>query len=218
MQALSEFLEVGGHFMYINLGCSVLVLAIITDRTIFFLGKGGVNAKAFLEQIRKLVLANNVDRAVKLCSATTAPVAQVARAGLQRVHRGEIAIAQAIEETLVDVTPMLKKRIQVLWSVANIATLIGLLGTVTGLIHAFGAVAAAKPEERTALLAKGISEALNNTAMGLGIAVSCIIAHAILSASSKKQVSDLEGFSLKMENLLAESAQNGGNAGAAPAH
>lgn len=207
MQAFAEFLEKGGMFMYFNLVCSVVVIAVIVDRAIFFLGKSSVNARAFLENVRKLVVANNVDRAVKLCSATSAPVAQVAKAGLQRMHRGEIAVAQAIEETLVDVTPMLKKRVQVLWSLANIATLTGLLGTVAGLIKAFGAVAAAKPEERTALLSHGISEALNNTAMGLGIAVTCIVAHAILSAASKKQVADLEAFSLKLENLLAESAQ-----------
>jgi biopolymer transport protein ExbB/TolQ len=194
--------------MYINLITSVVVLAVIIDRLIFFFGKSAVNARAFLEQIRKLVLANNVDRAVKLCSATSAPVAQVARAGLQRVHRGEIAIAQAIEEALVDVTPLLKKRIQILWSLANIATLIGLLGTVTGLIKAFGAVSAAKPEDRTNLLSNGIAEALNNTALGLGIAVTCIVAHAVLSGASKKQTADLEAFSLKLENLLAESAQS----------
>jgi biopolymer transport protein ExbB/TolQ len=176
---------------------------------IFFFVKSAVNARAFLEQIRKLVLANNVDRAVKLCSATSAPVAQVARAGLQRVHRGEIAIAHAIEEALVDVTPTIKKRIQVLWSMANIATLIGLLGTVTGLITAFGAVGAAKAEDKTTILSNGIAEALNNTALGLGIAVTCIVAHAVLSAASKKQVADLEAFSLKLENLLAESAQGG---------
>jgi biopolymer transport protein ExbB len=207
MQGLAQFLEQGGTLMYVNLLVSIIALSMIVERTIFFLGKGSVNARAFLEQIRKLVLANNIDRAVKLCSATEAPVAQVARAGLQRTHRGELAVAQAIEETLVDVTPTLKKRVQILWSIANIATLVGLLGTVVGLIRAFGAVSAAKPEERSALLAKGISEALNNTAMGLGIAVTCIIAHAILSAASKKQVSDLETFSLKLENLLAESAQ-----------
>jgi len=209
MQGFAKFLEEGGTFMYFNLLVSVLVIAIIVDRVIFLFGKGSVNARAFLEQIRKLVLANNVDRAVKLCSATTAPVAQVARAGLQRVHRGEIAIAQAIEESLVDVTPLIKKRIQILWSMANISTLIGLLGTVVGLIRAFGAVAAAKPEERQALLSRGIAEALNNTAMGLGIAVSCIIAHAVLSGASKKQSSDLEAFSLKLENLLADATQGG---------
>jgi biopolymer transport protein ExbB/TolQ len=209
MQSIAKFIEDGGNMMYLNIGVSVVVLALMIDRFIFFLGKSSVNARAFLEQIRKLVLANNVDRAVKLCSATTAPVAQVAKAGLQRMHKGEIAIAQAIEETLVDVTPLLKKRVQILWSLANIAVLIGLLGTVLGLITAFAAVSAAKPEEKTAMLSQGISHALNNTAMGLGIAVSCIIAHAILSAFSKKQVADLEAFSLKLENLLSESAGGG---------
>jgi biopolymer transport protein ExbB len=210
MQGFAKFLEDGGTLMYFNLGTSIIVLSMIVDRLIFFLVKSSVNARAFLENIRKLVLANNVDRAVKLCSATSAPVAQVAKAGLQRVHRGEIAVAQAIEESLVDVTPLLKKRIQILWSLANIATLIGLLGTVVGLIRAFGAVAAAKPEERSNLLAKGISEALNNTAMGLGIAVTCIIAHAVLGSMSKRQAADLEAFSLKLENLLAETAHAAG--------
>lgn len=209
MQAIAKFLSDGGSMMYVNLGCSVLVVAMIVDRLIFFLGKSSVNARAFLEQIRKLVLANNVDRAVKLCSATTAPIAQVAKSGLQRMHKGEIAVAQSIEETLVDVTPLLKKRVQILWSMANIATLIGLLGTVLGLIQAFAAVGAAKPEEKSALLSAGIAHALNNTAMGLGIAVTCIIAHAILSGFSKKHVADLEAFSLKLENLLAEAAGGG---------
>ena len=206
MQGFAKFLSDGGTLMYFNLGTSAIVLSMIIERLYFFLVKSSVNARAFLENVRKLVLANNVDRAVKLCSATAAPVAQVAKAGLQRVHRGEIAVAQAIEEALVDVTPLIKRRIQILWSLANIATLIGLLGTVVGLIRAFGAVAAAKPEERSNLLARGISEALNNTAMGLGIAVTCIIAHAILGSMSKRQTADLEAFSLKLENLLAESA------------
>jgi biopolymer transport protein ExbB len=209
MQGFAKFLSDGGTLMYFNLGTSAIVLSMIIERLYFFLVRSSVNARAFLENVRKLVLANNVDRAVKLCSATTAPVAQVAKAGLQRVHRGEIAVAQAIEEALVDVTPLIKRRVQILWSLANIATLIGLLGTVVGLIRAFGAVAAAKPEERSNLLARGISEALNNTAMGLGIAVSCIIAHAILGAMSKRQAADLEAFSLKLENLLAETAHNG---------
>ena len=207
MQGLAQFLEQGGTLMYVNLVVSMITLAIIIDRAIFFLGKGSVNAKAFLEQIRKLVLANNIDRAVKLCSATEAPVAQVARAGLQRVHRGEIAIAQSIEETLVDVTPILEE--------ARPDPLVDREHRDPRRSARYGhrphpgirrhrgrqAGRAVRPARQ------GISEALNNTAMGLGIAVSCIIAHAFLSSASKKQVGDLEGFALKLENLLAESAQ-----------
>src|SRR3954464_631011 len=123
MQGLAQFLEQGGTLMYVNLVVSMITLAIIIDRAIFFLGKGSVNAKAFLEQIRKLVAANNVDRAVKLCSATEAPVARVARAGLQRLNKGEAAVSTAIEEMMAEVAPELKKRIAILWSIANIATL-----------------------------------------------------------------------------------------------
>src|SRR6476660_5595391 len=113
MQHLAEFFEQGGFFMYVNLICSTITIAFIVERTIFFLGKGSVNAKAFLDQIRKLVAANNVDRAIKLCSATEAPVARVARAGLSRISKGEAAMTQAIEEQLIDVTPELKKRIPI---------------------------------------------------------------------------------------------------------
>jgi biopolymer transport protein ExbB len=211
MQHIAEFFEQGGFFMYVNLVCSAITIAIIVERTIFFLGKDNVNAKAFLDQIRKLVSANNIDRAIKLCSATEAPVAKVAKAGLSRLPKGEAAVTTAIEETLVDVTPDLKKRIGSLWSLANIATLIGLLGTITGLIGAFAAVAKAAAADRSTILSAKISEAMNNTWLGLAIAVTCMIGHVFLNAASKKQQHELEAFSMKLENLLAETqhAQQG---------
>ncbi len=204
VQQLAEFFRVGGPFMYVNLFCLVIALAIVVERSIFFMSKGSVNTRAFLEQIRKLVAANNVDRAIKLCSATEAPVARVAKAGLGRLPRGEAAITTAIEETMVDVTPDLKKRIGALWSLANIATLFGLLGTIMGLIHAFHDVAKAPADQKATMLAGSISEAMSNTALGLGIAVFCMIGHVILNSASKKQQQDLEAFSLKLENLLSE--------------
>ncbi len=206
MQDISKFLDEGGFFMYVNLLCSAITIAVIVERTIFFLGKGSVNAKAFLEQIRKLVEAKNVDRARKLCQATEAPVARVARAGLEKLEQGEAAITTSIEETLVDVTPDLKKRVAALWSLANIATLIGLLGTISGLIGGFAAVAKAPAAERANLLAGRIAEAMNNTAMGLGIAATCMIAHVFLNAASKKQQHELESFAMKLENLLVRLA------------
>jgi biopolymer transport protein ExbB/TolQ len=209
MQGIAEFLEKGGFFMYLNLGCSAITLAIIIERTIYFLGKGSVNARAFLEQLRKLVVANNVDRAVKLCSATEAPVARVAKAGLSKLPRGEVAFSTAIEETMAEVTPDLKKRISALWSIANIATLLGLLGTISGLIRSFAAVGSASPELRSKLLSDGIAEAMHNTAFGLGIAVTCMIGHVFLSAAAKKQQNELESFSMKLENMLAEASHGG---------
>jgi biopolymer transport protein ExbB len=203
---LGEIVKKGGPFMIMNIICLAVVVAIIVERTIYFLGRGHINSKAFLEQIKRLLAANNIDRAKKLCDATSAPVARVAKAGLNRVHKGEAAVAQAIEETMVDVTPEIKTRIGALWSLANIATLLGLLGTVVAMIHIFKTVATAAPHEKQARLADGIAEAMYNTGAGLFIAVLCMIAHLMLSAAAKRVTGDLESFSLRLENMLGDGA------------
>ncbi len=213
LQQVIKHLDV---FMVANFTVLALVVAIVIDRAIYFLGRGHINSKAFLEQIKRLLAANNIDRAKKLCDASSAPVARVAKAGLSRAHKGEAAVAQSIEETMVDVTPEVKTRIGALWSLANIATLLGLLGTITGLIATFEAVAFAAPAERQSKLSAGISTAMYHTAIGLFIAVTCMIAHLILSAAAKKVVGDLESFSLRLENLLGESAHGAPGGAAAP--
>ncbi|HTM21652.1 MAG TPA: MotA/TolQ/ExbB proton channel family protein [Kofleriaceae bacterium] len=213
---LAHVYSVGGWFFYINTIWLAVVLALIVERSIYFLGRGHINAKGFLEQIKRLLAANNIDRAKKLCDATTAPIARVAKAGLNRMHRGEAAVAQAMEETLVDVTPEVKTRIAVQWSMANIVTLTGLLGTITGLIRTFSGIAGENPSERQALLSRGISEAMYNTAFGLSIALLCMFAHLMLSTASKKVLNDLESFSLRLENMLAEGGAGQMAAGHAP--
>lgn len=216
MSWLSELFHKGGPFFIVNTFFLAIVVGVIVERAIYFLGRGHLNAKAFLEQLRKLLSANNVDRAKKLCDATTAPVARVAKAGLNRLHRGEAAVAQAMEETMADTLPEVKTRIGALWSLANITTLVGLLGTITGLINTFAAIGDANPAERQKKLSDGIAEAMYNTAFGLSIALICMIGHLLLSAAMKKVVSDLEAFSMRFENLLAEGAAGAPAASRAP--
>jgi biopolymer transport protein ExbB len=206
MDRLADIFQKGGPFFIVNTFFLAVVIALIVERTIYFLGRGHINASAFLEQIKRLLAANNIDRAKKLCDATSAPIARVAKAGLSKIHRGEAAVAQAMEETMVDVLPEVKTRIAALWSMANIVTLTGLLGTVTGLIRTFDAIGNANPAERQKQLSDGIAEAMYNTAMGLGIALVCMVGHLLLSSAQKKVVADLESFSLKLENLLGEGA------------
>lgn len=213
---LSDVFQKGGPFFILNTFFLAVIVAIITERTIYFLGRGHINAKAFLEQIKRLLAANNIDRAKKLCDATSAPIARVAKAGLNRIHRGEAAVAQAMEETMVDVTPEVKTRVGSLWSMANIVTLTGLLGTVTGLIRTFAAVSKGNPSERQKALSNGIAEAMYNTAFGLGLALVCMVAHLLLSTAMKRVISDLESFSLRLENLIGEGAGQGARAGAPP--
>ncbi len=215
MQGLAQFVEHGGWVMYTNIMVLVVILAIIVERFIFLLGKGQINAKGLLEQLRKLIQANNVDRAIRICGSRNAPLLRIAKSGLVHVHRGEEALANAVEESLVETTPEVKKRISALWSLSNIAVLVGLFGTVLGLIRAFAAVSGADPAKRQELLAAGIAEALHNTALGLGIAIVAIIFHLILSGMAKKLVADLEGFSMKLENFLTLQVRSNPNIAAA---
>ena len=207
MSWLSDVFQKGGPFFIVNTFFLAVVIGLIVERAIYFLGRGHLNAKAFLEQLRKLLSANNVDRAKKLCDATTAPVARVAKAGLNRLHRGEAAVAQAMEETMTDTLPEVKTRIGALWSLANIATLVGLLGTITGLIRTFSSIGDANPAEQREKLSRGISEAMYNTALGLGIAVLCMIFHLILHGQQKKIRLDMERSTMKLENLLTLKAK-----------
>jgi biopolymer transport protein ExbB/TolQ len=203
MDRLADIFQKGGPFFIVNTFFLAVVIALIVERAIYFLGRGHINAKAFLEQIKRLLAANNIDRAKKLCDATTAPIARVARAGLSRIHRGEAAVAQAMEEAMVDVTPEIKTRIPALWSMANITTLTGLLGTVTGLIAVFAAIGGDATNKDEAL-SNGIAEAMYNTAYGLSIALLCMVGHLLLSTASKRVIADLESFSLKLENMLGD--------------
>lgn len=201
--SVKAFFEEGGFFMYVNLVTSVATISIIVERIIFLVFKYNINGEAFMEQVQKLVMQNQVDRAIKLCNAApTAALPRVIRAGLTRANKNEMEIQSAVEEAILDVLPGLKKRTDNLQHIANIATLIGLLGTVMGLIKAFGAVALASADQKAMILSKGISEAMNNTAFGLSIAVTCIIAHLFLSNTTRKIIDELDQYSVKLINML----------------
>ncbi|HJL43984.1 MAG TPA: MotA/TolQ/ExbB proton channel family protein [Myxococcales bacterium LLY-WYZ-16_1] len=204
---LGQIIEHGGIFMKFNIFFLIVSIAIIIDRTIAVFFQLPLNGQRFMGQVEKLVVSNNIDKAVKLCNAAPkAALARVLRAGLTRANRGVLEIGNAIEEETLSVTPEVMKRVPALWSLANIAVLTGLLGTVSGLIRAFGALSQAAPEQRQELLTVGISEALNNTAFGLFIAVLCIACHLVISGQAKKIVEDIELHSLKLENMLARRA------------
>ncbi len=204
IQTLAEFFKEGGPFMFVNVATSAVAIAIIVERVVVLAFRLNLNAPPFMEQIQKLVLAGNVDRAVKLCAAApTAALAKVVKAGLSRANRGEQEVARALEEAVLEVSPMVSKRIQPLWSLANVATLVGLIGTITGLIGTFKSLGAATPEMKQLMLSKGISEAMNNTAFGLTIAVVCIVAHLLISSKAKAMLEEIEFSALKLENLLS---------------
>ncbi len=210
-ESLAQFFREGGYAMAVNVVTSIVAIAIIVERTIVLAFSLNLNAGPFMEQIQKLVLSGNVERAVKLCGAApNAALSRVIRSGLTRASKGEQEVARALEESVLEVTPVISKRISALWSLANVATLIGLIGTITGLIGTFRSLSAASPETKAVLLSKGIAEAMNNTAFGLTIAVTCIVAHLLLNSKAKAMIDDVEYNALRLENMLGRRADAGG--------
>jgi biopolymer transport protein ExbB len=207
MGQLGHIIEVGGPFFKVNIFFFVVSVVIIIDRIIAVFFKFNLNGARFMSQVEKLVVSDNIDKAVKLCNAAPkAALARVLRAGLTRANRGVLEIGNAIEEESMAVMPQVMKRVSALWSLANVAVLMGLLGTVSGLIAAFQAVGLAAPEQKSVLLTNGISEAMYNTAFGLGIAILCIVSHLFIGSQAKAIIEDVELHSLKLENMLARRA------------
>lgn len=203
MEEIWHALVEGAPFSFINIAVLAFALAVIAERFVFILTKYRVNTTEFMGQIRKLVQAGNIDRAIKLCEAAPLPLLQVCKAGLTQVNRGEEAIIASMDERMSEEIPALEKRIPMLWTLANIATLIGLLGTIRGLIKAFKAVGTIEdPAEKSNMLSAGISEAMWNTFLGLFIAVVCMVAHLVLHGMAKKQKLEMEKAAQKLENLL----------------
>jgi biopolymer transport protein ExbB/TolQ len=197
-------------FMVMNMCTSAIVLTVVIERFRFQMTRYRVNSKEFFAQIKKLVMAGNVDRAIKLCEAGDYPILQLVKSGLTQASKGEEQIDAALSEKLSELKPEAEKRIEALWSLANIATLIGLLGTVSGLIATFAAIA--RPDlsqaDKQSLLANGIAEAMYNTALGLGIAVTCMIFHILLHTRAKTIQHDLEGIMERTFNLLTIDRQS----------
>jgi biopolymer transport protein ExbB len=131
------------------------------------------------------------------------------RYGMSRIataHRRE-DIEKAMEESLIEVIPHLEKRTHYLATLANVGMLMGLLGTVIGLINAFAAVAAVNPAEKAAMLSASISVAMNNTALGLGLAITLLLAHMYLETKTTELVDSLEVASIKFLNSISERRQ-----------
>jgi biopolymer transport protein ExbB/TolQ len=191
-------------FILCNVVVSVVVITIVIERAAFQMGKYRVNSKEFFAQIKKLVMNGNIDRAIKLCDASDYPILALVKSGLTHANKGADEIDAALSEKLSELRPKVEARIAALWSLANIATLIGLVGTVFGLIRAFAAISGQNlsQAEKQQMLTGGIAEAMYNTFFGLAIAVVCMICHVVLHSKSKTIVHDLEATTERVFNLL----------------
>lgn len=203
MQALAAVFRDGGMFMYFILAVLVIGSAIIIERTFFLVHKYKVDSRALWDKISKYIMQGEVGKAQLLCEDSDIPLMKILHTGISVADESEREIQNAIDEVSMELIPSIDRRISYLLTLANSATLFGLLGTIHGLIQAFSAVANADPSQKATLLAGGISIALYNTAFGIMVAVIFLIMYAVLQARATKVVDEIDAFSVKIINLLS---------------
>ena len=200
----------GGIWMYLILAVSIISLAIILERFVVIFFKLNMNGPAFMSQVQKYVMQNNIDRAIKLCNAAPEKaLARVLKAGLTRANKNELEIGNAFEEASLDVVPAIHKRLSNLPVLANVATLMGLLGTIAGMIDAFKGLGDASADVRQKVLSEGISLAMYATAFGLLVAIPCLLAHMYLNGKARGITVEIDQFSTRLQNLLVSRLHGG---------
>jgi biopolymer transport protein ExbB/TolQ len=155
-----------------------------------------------MSRVFKHLNNQEIDQAVKLCSQSQAPLPIIIKAGLEKLNQGESEVQNAIDEAMLEQLPRISKRTEYLSMIANVSTLMGLLGTVQGLIQAFQGVSHVDAAQKAIMLAGGISMALNTTAFGLIVAIPCMISYSIINSMSDQIIDDIDQFSLKLINFL----------------
>lgn len=203
-----SFIQEGGFYMYPILLVFAMGSAIAIERWIKLSGVRKANRNVW-ERLHPVLEEGDFDKARELIGDDTSTVARLLNMGLARQgsvrRRDDIEIA--MEESMMEIIPQLEKRTAYVALFANISTLLGLLGTVMGLIAAFTAVAHANPAEKADLLSGSISVAMNTTAFGLMAGIPLLIIHAMLSAKTGEIIDSLEMASVKTLNIIAEYAK-----------
>ena len=207
-QSIITFFQTGGVFMYPILIVFAVGVAIAAERYIKLSVVRNQNSKVWGD-VHPILEKGEFEKARGLLKEDDSAIGGLLNMGLARQgsvrRRDDIEIA--MEESMMEIIPQLEKRTPYVALFSNIATLLGLLGTIMGLIEAFTAVANADPAEKADLLSASISVAMNTTAFGLMVAIPLLIVHANLTSRTSEIVDSLEMASVKTLNLIADFAK-----------
>lgn len=206
---VAKFMEDGGYFMW------VILLVWLTGLGISFfkfisLKRNDINGEKLFDKIKTSVLQNNVEEAINLCAGSKAVLPSVLRAGLKRANEDRVLVDDAVTTSLMEHTPKLTYHLNYISLVANTSTLIGLLGTIQGLIMSFAAVGSSEVSNKAAALANGIAKAMNTTAFGLISAISIMVLHTILTSKAIRLNDRVEEYSGKLIDLLSVKKKKNG--------
>lgn len=199
-----------GNFMHVApiIIAGVFAVAIVMERIkmVFFTYPLAGRAK-FYHRVRELVMADKVQDAISLCDQyPQKPAAQVMKEGLLRAHLPEQMVNDGLNIVVGEWVENISKRTAFLSMIANVATLLGLFGTIAGLIQSFEAVGTANPQEKSALLAAGISTAMNATMLGLGVAIPAMVAFSFIMNRTNRMVSELDQCTLETLDIIRQRA------------
>jgi biopolymer transport protein ExbB len=199
----------GWLFMWVLLIVAGFMIAIAIERALYIYAKSSIDTNRFMFRIRKLVSSKDYPRAIALCqSMRDKALPQIVHSALQKVSKMEKpepkSIQMAIDEGTLEVIPKLQARTSYLAMIGNIATLIGLMGTIYGLIIAFRSVGGPGIDvaEKSRLLAQGISVAMNTTLLGLAIAIPAILVYTVLHNKTNLIIDEIDEHTVKFINLF----------------
>jgi biopolymer transport protein ExbB/TolQ len=207
---LMEAFKEGGWGMYpILLLCCITIY--LTLERAMYLAKSKVDVDKLMSLVKSQVVAGNLRGAVSTCDATPAGVTKIVAAGLRKAEQGggEHEIQQSMDEEALRELPKIEKRTGYLAMLGNLATLAGLLGTITGLIKSFASVAGVDPSMKATMLSKGISEAMNCTAFGLGTGILGLAAYAVLNGKTQFILDGVNQASVEVLNLVVAGREGG---------
>ncbi len=201
------FFKAGGLFMYPIMLVLAIGTAIIIERY-KFLQTAWTDGNALWNKLEESIKTNRLEDAIKECSLSEAALPKVLFAGLEKAKTVKLKkdsreeLENHLEEAMLEVMPELERRTHYLPTLANVSTLLGLLGTIIGLIQSFQSIAVADPSQKAFLLAQGVSVAMNTTAFGLIVAIPMMLCYAYIQSRTIKIVDTLDAYSIKLVNLL----------------
>jgi biopolymer transport protein ExbB len=201
--SLAKAYHEGGIGMHPILVSLVFVIAVLIDRIRVLYFSAALDKDAFLRGLKKHIYAGDLDKAISFtASQKKTPLTSVIKAGLINVPKGEQDVQAAMDEATLRESPRIEKRTGYLAMLGNVATLLGLLGTIIGLIHAFAAVANANPADKATILSQSISEAMNCTAFGLATAIPALVAYSLLQGRTQTMVDEINETAVSVLNLI----------------
>jgi biopolymer transport protein ExbB len=193
----------GGWGMWPILAMSIFMVSILVERVWFIYIRSNINAEIFTRQILGMIAKRDLEHAINTCNSYDAPLSRIVAYGLRFAEQGGGAMQRATDEISLQELPRLEKRTPYLGMIANVSVLMGLLGTITGLILCFGSLSGTAAE-KTAKLSQGISEAMNCTAFGLIVAIPALLAFSILNGKVQKLMGDVDFSVVRIINAVRE--------------